>query len=213
MAHVHGRKGYSPDRLYLRHGAEKIRELIGQLALGYDNSKLEYRFRCHETKASQYNVSGFEFTVSKKEGNAVHMWMPYAGVSIDIKSVWLLRYGEYVEAVRAIMKKYADMEFGDYMHEHVHYWVGQKPVEGSSSVFVYFLGYGEADDDSHLVGAFRDISEKEIAYKLKNGNIGIGADGKELRKKYDGTCFGRVEACGALLDRMTEEMFKKAVYH
>ena len=59
----------------------------------------------------------------------------------------------------------------------------------------------------------RNFSEKEIAYKLANGKIGIGADGKELRMKYDGTGFGRVDACGALLDRMTEEMAKKAICH
>lgn len=217
MAYVNGRKGNSPDRLYLRHGAEKIRDLVGRLALGYENSRLEYRHRCHETKPSQYNVSGFEFTVSKKEGNAVHMWMSYAHISIRIESVWLLLYDVYVEAVRDIIKKYADMDFEDYMDEYVHYAVGTKPIEGSTSVFVYFPGYGEADaikeDDSHLVGAFRDLSEKEIAYKLANGKIGIGADGKELRMKYDGTCFGRVDACGALLDRMTDEMAMKAMYH
>lgn len=217
MAFIHGRKGYSPDRLYLRHGAEKIRDMVGRLALGYENCRLEYRFRCHETKPSQYNVSGFEFTVSKKEGNAVHLWMSYADISIDIESVWLLQYQEYVDAVRAIIKKYADANFEDYRDEHVHYAVGKKPIEGSTSVFIYFPGYGDAgeikEDDSHLLGAFRDLSETEIAYKLANGKIGIGADGKELRMKYDGTCFGRVDACGALLDRMTVEMAQKAICH
>ena len=217
MAFVRGRKGYSPDRLYLRHGAKKIRDLVGRLALGYENSLLEYRFRCHETTPSQYNVSGFEFTVSKKEGNAVRLWMPYAHISIHIESVWLLQYKEYLDAVRAIIKKYADANFEDYRDKYVHYAVGQKPIEGSTSVFIYFPGYGDSDeimdDDSHLVGAFRDLSEKEIAYKLANGKIGIGADGKELRMKYDGTGFGRVDACGALLDRMTEEMAKKAICH
>ena len=84
-------------------------------------------------------------------------------------------------------------------------------------MFVYFPGCGESTEvkegDSHLVGAFRDLGEKEVAYKLANGKIGIGADGKELRMKYDGTCFGRVDACGALLDRMTEEMARKAMLH
>lgn len=209
MAFIRGRKGYSPDRLYLRDGAEKILDMMGRLALGYENTRLEYRFRCHETKASQYNVSGFEFTVSKKEGSAVHMWNSYYGVTIQIASVWLLGYKEYLDAVIGIIKPFwessqqcdaetdalfkstenNDEAFWAKFHAicdkyHImankHYMVGYEPVkENSSSVYINF----ETEDSKRvngMLGKFIVIGVNWVAYKLESGDIARDADGKEL---------------------------------
>ena len=209
MAYMHGRTGYSPDRLYLRQGAEKILDMMGRLALGYDeNSRIEYMFRCHETKASQYNVSGFEFTISKKEDSAVNMWNQYYDVTIQIASVWLLGYKEYLDAVIGIIKPFWELSrqcnaetdelfkstenhddafwakfhaICDKYHKtaNKHYMVGFEPVNGSSCEFINF-----ATEDSKrycgMLGKFVVIGANWLAYKLESGSIARDAYGNEL---------------------------------
>ncbi len=249
MGIIRGRKGYSPDRMNLYEKGDEILDLMGRLAFGYDGSSLEYKYRCHREKPTVYEVSGFRFTVSKKEGHAVQMWDFGHRVNIHIASASLLRQVEYLEAVRGIIRPIwesaeacmselfltvseRDESFWEKFHainakydrvSHVSYMVGYEPRSVDGSKYIYFPGESDSKEDGDgLSGSFEDIGVKEIglgvpgkhevAYLLSDGSIGIGSDGKELRAEYDGSCFSRVDACAGLLDRMTDRMYRKAVF-